>query len=108
MWYCSHGSGPCWLSGLVKVAALVPAAIRQIPLAAVVHGSCTSPAPLAAGARHFPEPAETTVNVFVPVACRRNCWFVPEWQAYWMTVALSAVDAPKMSTQLPAVIVAMV
>jgi hypothetical protein len=30
------------------------------------------------------------------------------WQLYWMTVALSAVDAPKMSTQLPAVRVATV
>ncbi len=57
---------------------------------------------------HLPELTATTLNVFVPADCSRNCWLVSPWQAYWITAALSAVDAPKMSTQLPEVNVPMV
>lgn len=67
-----------------------------------VQGSCTSVLP--EGATHLPELTATTVNVLAaPVARNRNCWLVPEWHAYWITAALSAVDAPKTSRQLPEV-----
>jgi hypothetical protein len=63
-----------------------------------VHGSCTSAVLFAelspAGATHFPELTATTVKVLPLTACSRNCWLVPEWHAYWITAALSPLEAP--------------